>query len=234
MFAGPNGSGKSTMKALLPPELVGIYVNADDIERGIRDEEGHLDLAPFGLVAVARDLPAFFASSTLLASAGLREAASAIAVTGARVDFTAVDLKSYHAAVTADFIRRNLLAARATFTFETVMSAHDKVEFLGEAQAAGYRTFLYFVATDDPMINVARVRRRVAGGGHDVPEDKIVERYDRSLANLAGAVRGASRAYIFDNSGPKLQLLAEVADGRKVVVRQERLPHWFDTALPTG
>ncbi len=36
MFAGPNGSGKSTIKDMLPPERLGVYVNADDIEKAIR------------------------------------------------------------------------------------------------------------------------------------------------------------------------------------------------------
>ena len=36
MFAGPNGSGKSTIKDVLPPQWLGIYVNADEIEKTIR------------------------------------------------------------------------------------------------------------------------------------------------------------------------------------------------------
>ena len=36
MFAGPNGSGKSTFKSILRPELLGIFVNPDEIEQQIR------------------------------------------------------------------------------------------------------------------------------------------------------------------------------------------------------
>ena len=32
MFAGPNGSGKSTFKSIIRPELLGIYINPDEIE----------------------------------------------------------------------------------------------------------------------------------------------------------------------------------------------------------
>ena len=45
-FAGPNGPGKSTMKDLLRPEWLGAYVNADDIERSIR-EQGYFDPLEF-------------------------------------------------------------------------------------------------------------------------------------------------------------------------------------------
>jgi len=37
MFAGPNGSGKSTFKSIIRPELLGIFVNPDEIEKEIRD-----------------------------------------------------------------------------------------------------------------------------------------------------------------------------------------------------
>jgi ABC-type cobalamin/Fe3+-siderophores transport system ATPase subunit len=48
VFAGPNGSGKSTLLEILPPEWVGIYVNADDLERSIK-RDGDFDLASFSL-----------------------------------------------------------------------------------------------------------------------------------------------------------------------------------------
>jgi predicted ABC-type ATPase len=81
------------------------------------------------------------------------------------------------------------------------MSHHSKVDLLAQAQAAGYRTYLYFVATDDPVINISRVKSRVKLGGHNVPEDKIAERYHRSLELLMDAIRHTNRAYVFDNSG---------------------------------
>ena len=37
MFAGPNGSGKSTFKSIIRPELLGIFINPDEIEKQIRD-----------------------------------------------------------------------------------------------------------------------------------------------------------------------------------------------------
>jgi predicted kinase len=47
MFAGPNGSGKSTMKSVLKPQLLGVYVNPDDIERELH-LEGCLNLRSYG------------------------------------------------------------------------------------------------------------------------------------------------------------------------------------------
>jgi predicted ABC-type ATPase len=57
MFAGPNGSGKSTLKQVLSDELIGIYINADEIEHEIR-ETGALELNRFQLNDDAYDLKA--------------------------------------------------------------------------------------------------------------------------------------------------------------------------------
>lgn len=138
---------------------------------------------------------------------------------------------SYWASVLADFIRHKLLGARISFTFETVMSSPDKVAFLRKAQQAGYRTYLYFVATEDPEINVARVSYRVQTGGHPVAEDKIRSRYVRSLELLSQAVMHADRAYIFDNSDSDRLWVAEVTEGVEIEMKSNEMPAWFKTAL---
>ena len=49
---------------------------------------------------------------------------------------------------------------------------------MDRAKEKGYFVRCYYVLTADPAINVLRVKSRVAAGGHDVPEDKIISRYD--------------------------------------------------------
>lgn len=124
---------------------------------------------------------------------------------------------------------------KASFTFETVMSHPGKVMLLKRAQTAGYRTYLYYVATDDPQINISRVQNRVTLGGHPVPEDKITSRYYKSLELLIEAVRHTNRAYIFDNStnnaDSKHTWLAEITDGRMLELKTDRIPAWFKKAV---
>lgn len=113
------------------------------------------------------------------------------------------------------------------------MSSRDKVNLLRSALAQGYRTYLYYVATDDPDINVARVAERVKNGGHDVPEEKIRSRYVRSLDLLMDAIRSSTRAYIFDNSGNKSRRiwLAEVTNGTELELKVDVVPAWFAKAV---
>lgn len=111
--------------------------------------------------------------------------------------------------------------------FESVFSAPDKVDFLRRAQAAGFFTRVFFVATRDPAINAARVARRVMQGGHDVPIQKIIARHFRSIANCALVAREVDRLYLYDNSvdGEQAALVLRANKG-KVIKQYCPLPEW--------
>jgi predicted ABC-type ATPase len=230
IFAGPNGSGKSTLKSYLSPALIGVYLNPDDLEQEIR-RQGFLDFAAYGVTTTTAEVLPFFQNSPRLIAAGCVEAARQLGFADGRLDFAKVAVDSNFAAVTAEFIGQNLLAQNISFTLETVMSHPGKVALLAQAQAAGYRTYLYFVATDDPAINISRVRSRVKLGGHAVPEDRLEKRYHRSLELLIEAIRHTNRAYVFDNSvyneDKKHTWLAEITEGRKLELKSDRIPAWF-------
>ena len=234
MFAGPNGSGKSLLKSYLPKELLGVYLNPDEIELEIR-RQGFLDFAAYGVTTMAREVLSFFSGSPFLISAGFGDAVKQLGFANSRLDFSKVEVNSYFASVACDFLRQKLLELKVSFTFETVMSHPNKVELLEQAQRAGYRTYLYFIATDDPEINISRVRNRVKLGGHSVPEDRIAPRYHRSLDLLMDAIRHSNRAYVFDNSGDSKDKeqtwLAEITDGCVLELKSDRIPAWFKRAV---
>lgn len=230
MFAGPNGSGKSTIKAyvgrFISEKLFGHYINPDEFETRIR-RSGFLDFTDFDLTVDDAEALDFFRQSEWLKRVGLAAEVARLECRGNRLDFSKVSVNSYLTSVASDFIRRKLLLTRQTFTFESVMSAPDKVEFLAGALAAGYRTYLYYVATEDPAINVSRVGIRVRAGGHGVPAEKIEARYYRSLGFLWDAIKYASRAYVFDNSAAEAVLIAEITDAAKIEIRTDTVPAWF-------
>lgn len=228
MFAGPNGSGKSTMKEVIPEALLGVYINPDDIEKAWR-QSGCIDFAAFKVCVSAEEVLAFFRQSTFLVNAGLSSEVSQLRFDNGRLCLDPALVNSYFASVVSDVIRHKLLEQNIDFTFETVMSSSDKVDFLHRTKAAGFRIYLYYVATEDPDINISRVRHRVKMHGHDVPEDKIIERYFRSLDLLVDAIRLSDRAYIFDNSSQNRIWLAEVTDGTELEFKTDLVPHWFET-----
>jgi predicted ABC-type ATPase len=89
------------------------------------------------------------------------------------------------------------------------------------------RSYLYYVATEDPEINIERVAIRVEEGGHNVARDKVTERYPKSLGNLRDAIAASDRAYIFDNSGKDSYLFAEITNGFDLEVKDPKVPVWF-------
>ncbi len=234
MLAGPNGSGKSTIERDLKPEWIGVFVNADEIERSLNDSGGELDLGKLGISAkpavVLRRLETHVKNSAFARKLGLHSLLGRMTLSQGLTLKVPGPFNSYLASVLADAIRRELLDEGQTFTFETVMSSRDKVEFMKEARARGYRVYLYFVATDDPEINLDRVQRRVMQGGHPVPEDKVRKRYRESIDLMTEACNVAHRAYIFDNSGSQHKLLVEAEDlGAEVAItlRASHLNPWF-------
>lgn len=232
MFAGPNGSGKSTLETILPRKLLGVYLNPDEIENEMK-RSGGIDLRRYAVAFTEAGVKEFFRESSFLKQQGMERVADSLVKSGDRLCFESATVNSYVASVTVDFLRQRLIESRASFTFETVMSHPGKVAFFREAQRLGYRTYLYFVATEDPAINVSRVRSRVARGGHDVPEDRIVKRYYASLDLVMEAIRCSNRAYIFDNSreGEAKTWLAEVTDGKDIEMKVEQMPAWFKRAI---
>jgi len=111
-----------------------------------------------------------------------------------------VEERTRRAQSIADQRRDACIKANRSFSFETVMSHHSKIDILVRAKEAGYRVYLYFIGTDDPQTNIERVALRVAQGGHDVPVQKIRDRWLRTMALLQQAIRSSDQSYVFDNS----------------------------------
>ncbi len=111
-------------------------------------------------------------------------------------DLTAIQ----KAAREADRIREECLANRQGLLFETVLSIPEKVDYIRRAKEAGFFIRLIFVATENAQINVERIAWRVTQGGHTVPTEKVLSRYERSIKQAVEAARIVDRAYFVDNS----------------------------------
>ena len=104
------------------------------------------------------------------------------------------------AAKLAEKRREEHLLACESFCFETVLSTDRNLNLLKRARKRDFFIRCYYVLTANPHINVARVRSRVCAGGHDVPEEKILQRYDRALALVHELVPVCDVCHIYDNS----------------------------------
>lgn len=125
-------------------------------------------------------------------------------------------------------LREDCLANKKSLIFETVMSASDKIDFIKRAKEAGFFIRLFYVATNHPSINAARIAKRVMKGGHDVPITKIISRYYKSIINCKIASGYADRTYIYDNSkeDSEATLLFRMTNGKLFKQYVTEIPEW--------
>lgn len=144
-------------------------------------------------------------------------------------------LNPYTAADLADKTRRQLVAQRESFIFETVFSdpAGDKLEFLKECERTGYTVLLIFIGISKPEISNQRVAMRASSGGHDVPAKKLIERFPRTMKNLKRALAELSYVWVYDHSDLERGyfLAAQLENGQKIEVH-EPTPEWLRILLP--
>jgi predicted ABC-type ATPase len=226
LFAGPNGSGKSTIKEKLSPKLIGIFINPDEIEKQI-NKEHTINFNTYQINISKYEITEHLSHSSVLCKDGKNLQLDDLDIEDNTISFTKTAINSYYASAIADMLRNHLLKSGISFSFESVMSHEDKVQFLKKAQESGYRTYLYYVATDDPMINIDRVEKRVKAGGHPVPKQKIIDRYYRSISLLKEAIQFTNRAYIFDNSGEQSLWMVEITNGTEWEDKSDFIHPWF-------
>ena len=133
------------------------------------------------------------------------------------------------------------ITERLDFAFETTLGGHTISARLHEALAAGIEVRMWFVGLSSPELHMARVRSRVARGGHDIPEEKIRERYDRSRINLIELMPRLAELRVYDNSfeadphagrAPQPTLILHLANGKVVeMVELSKTPHWAKALL---
>jgi predicted ABC-type ATPase len=107
------------------------------------------------------------------------------------------------------------ISERLDFAFETTLGGHAMANLLDQAFSKKIEVRIWYVGLTTPELHIARVRSRVAAGGHDIPETKIRDRYDKSRLNLVDLMPNLTELRVYDNSQER--------DPRKGVAPQPRL-----------
>lgn len=128
------------------------------------------------------------------------------------------------------------IARRLDFTFETTLGATTMTKLLVAAAAQGIEVHVWYAGLTTPELHIARVRARVARGGHDIPEETIRRRFDHSRLNLITLLPHLASLRVYDNSteadpaagkAPRPRLVLHMEGGR---IRNPqdlpRVPEW--------
>jgi predicted ABC-type ATPase len=133
------------------------------------------------------------------------------------------------------------LAEGGNFACETTLGGKTIPDILLKGARGGAWVHVWFAGLSSPELHIARVRNRVAAGGHDIPEAKIRERYTGSIVNLIRLLPHLRSLRVYDNSSerdpmagnaPEPLLLLQMESG-KVVSHQPlaRIPDWAKPVL---
>jgi predicted ABC-type ATPase len=107
------------------------------------------------------------------------------------------------------------ISERLDFVFETTLGGHTITGLLHQALSEKMEVRIWYVGLASPELHIARVRSRVAAGGHNIPEAKIRERYKNSLLNLVDLMPRLTELLVHDNS--------EDADPRRGIAPRPKL-----------
>lgn len=153
----------------------------------------------------------------------------------------ALEEANSHAWMQGKRLLENAIANHLEFAFETTLGGNTIPSLLEKAYDAGLDVLVWYVGLEEPETHIARVKARVARGGHDIPEAKIRERYDRSRQNLISLLPKLTELWVFDNSAeadpatgvaPSPHLLLHVREG---VIREmcdlNTVPRWAKPLL---
>ena len=128
-------------------------------------------------------------------------------------DFVMVTgMSNEEAALLVDKMRYEDIDNKNDFTFETVLSSTYKLDILRKAKEQGYFIKCIFVLTVDPKINVLRILSRVASGGHNVDENKVIERYYKSLNNIKELLDLCDVLNVYDNTDLPKRIVCKFKD----------------------
>ncbi len=234
VIAGPNGTGKTTLYFFLKDKIsTGIWLNADEILDQFT-RKGFIEYSVLGFKPTLKSFKSFCkkkSNAAFLHQFNLQAQILKISFGDFSLIYSNKLLTNELAAFLTNFFRYFLVNQGLSITTETVLSHPSKLEFVKAAKKESYKTYLYFIGTNSPEINIQRINSRVIKGGHAVPIAKVKSRYKNSIAILKKSVRVFDRVYIFDNSEKHMELIASYYDGNLEKCYTSKIPNWLNFLL---
>ena len=112
-----------------------------------------------------------------------------------------------------------------SFNQETTLSGRSIVNNIKKAKKLGYEVHLYYVGVDSVEIALDRIKKRVAIGGHGIPEHDVRRRYKNSFENFGEILPFCDVVVIHDNT-KIMDIVAKFVDGN-LVYKSKKIPNWI-------
>jgi len=131
---------------------------------------------------------------------------------------------------------KRAIEERLDFAFETTLGANTIPRLLAQAASQGIEIYVWYVGLSSPTLHIQRVQARVRQGGHDIPAEHILRRYEHSRLNLVELLPQLTALRVYDNSAdadpeagrmPKPAMVLHMVRGKILNPRDlRRTPQW--------
>ena len=125
-----------------------------------------------------------------------------------------------------ELIQKNI-ELRQSFSLETTLSGNSVLQTIADCKIAGMFIIFHFVFVNSVETSKARVRERVADGGHDVAEADQERRFKRSIANAKRVLPLTDEAYFYDNSTRQGHQRVAIFENAKPQFFSDEAPDWI-------
>lgn len=123
------------------------------------------------------------------------------------------------------------LSKGKSFTWETTLSGNKPLKTVKAAAENGYRIRLYYVALDNAEKSIARIKNRVAEGGHDIPSEDVLRRFGNRFTSLLKIVDLCDEVKFYDNNNG-FKVVGMYRNGKMIPVVNDS-PEWLKEIMKT-
>jgi len=114
-----------------------------------------------------------------------------------------------------------MLDSGKSFALESTISGNYHRRVLEKAKDMGYETALFYVFLDSPDLNLERIKNRVSLGGHNVPDEDVIRRFNKSIKNFWDIMNIVDFWELYYNSGTVCERIAK-GNGENVIYNEDR------------
>jgi predicted ABC-type ATPase len=119
---------------------------------------------------------------------------------------------------------------KVDFAFESTLAGRSYVNLFKSLKAKRYNIHLFFLWIPNTELAIARIKDRVAEGGHNVPAQDVRRRFKRSVCNFFKLYQPLLDSWVlFNNAGSVPALIAKEKNDQISVINQElfdKIKNW--------
>jgi len=126
-------------------------------------------------------------------------------------------------------LRNECMEKGNSFNEETTLTGKTILKLIDKVREKNYKLHLFYVGVGSPDISKERIKKRVADGGHHIPDEVVDKRYKESLKNFEKILKKFDNVVVYDNS-VRFRTLLQIID-KKVIKIADDLPEWMENTI---